>query len=146
MKAILTVVFVTSIFTLFVQSATAMEPNEWHPASYWKNLDLWIQVVKRKVSERPKYAEFQRLVGEGSVVLACQLGENGNLLNLKVFTSSKSDEIDQAAVLLLRQCISLPYPPDGSAYQKKMLVTLTQSQISVAFVPLNYRAGVLRFK
>jgi outer membrane biosynthesis protein TonB len=146
MKAILTVVFVTSIFTLFDRSATAMEPNEWHTASYRKNWDLWIQAVQRKVRERPKYAEFQRLVGAGSVQLASQLGEKGNLLDPKVFTSSKSDEIDQAAVLLLRHCTSLPYPPDGSAYQKKMLITLTQSQISVDFVPFNYRAGVPRFQ
>lgn len=69
MKAILTVVFVTSIFTLFVQSVAAMEPNEWHSESYRKNWDLWIQAVQRKVRERPKYAEFQRLVGEGSVQL-----------------------------------------------------------------------------
>ena len=69
MKAILTVVFVISISIWFVQSAMAMPPNEWHSLSYQKNWDRWIQALQRKVCERPKYAEFQRLVGVGSIQL-----------------------------------------------------------------------------
>lgn len=49
MKTILTVVFVTSIFTLFVRSATAMPQND--PAFYEAQdaLQPWFQLIRQRI-------------------------------------------------------------------------------------------------
>jgi hypothetical protein len=117
MKTILTVVFVTSIFTLFVQSATAMPPNQWHSEVYDKNLRSWMLVIQRKVTEQSKFKDFKRLVGERTIQVTCRLTTESDLGDIQLVTSSRSDEAEQVVLLLLRKVSSVPKPPSGIPLQ-----------------------------
>lgn len=137
MKAILTVVFVISISTSFVQSAKAMPPNEWHSEAYNRNLQSWMETVQKRITKQPKYHDFVRGIGEQTIHVTCQLTSDGDLGNLQLVAALKSSKADQMALLLLRNCSSLPKPPASIAYRKKLLITFDRLGVSVAFVPFD---------
>jgi hypothetical protein len=137
MKTILTVVFVTSIFTLFVQSATAMPPNQWHSEVYDKNLRSWMLVIQRKVTEQSKFKDFKRLVGERTIQVTCRLTTESDLGDIQLVTSSRSDEAEQVVLLLLRKVSSVPKPPSGIPLQKKLLIVFNRLGLNVDFVPFD---------
>ena len=122
MKTILTVVFIASIFTFFVGSATAMPPNHWHSEAYDRNLRSWMLSIQRKITEQPKFKDFERLVGERTIQVTCRLTTESELSDLQLVSSCKSDEADQMVLLLLRKVSSIPKPPTGIPLHKKLLI------------------------
>ncbi len=137
MKTILTVVFVTSIVTLFVQGATAMPPNQWLSEEYDRNLRFWMHSIQKKITEQSKFKDFERLVGERTIQVTCRLTTESDLGDLQLVTSSKSTEADQIVLLLLRKVSSIPKPPTGIPIQKKLLIVFNRLGVNVNFVPFD---------
>ena len=137
MKTILTVVFVISISTLFVQSATAMPPNEWHSEVYDKNLRSWMLTIQKKITEQRKYQEFERLVGERTIQVTCRLTKDSDLGGVRLVTSSQSDQVDQIALSLILKCRSIPKPQSDIPCHKKLLIVFNRSGVNVNFVPFD---------
>ncbi len=136
-KAILTVVFVASIFTLFVQSASAMPPNEWHSEGHDKNLRTWMLTIQKKITEQPKYKEFERLVGERTIQVTCRLTKDSDLGEVRLATSSQSAQVDQIALSLILKCRSIPKPQSDIPCHKRLLIIFNRSGVNVNFVPFD---------
>jgi hypothetical protein len=88
MKAVLTVVFVTSIFTLFLLSAVAMPSNEWHSEAYIRSLQSWMGTVQKRIAEQPKYHDFVKGIGDQTIQVTCQLTKDNDLGTVGSLNSS----------------------------------------------------------
>lgn len=146
MKAILTVVFVTSIFTLFVQSATAMPPND--PAFYEAQdaLQPWFQILRQRIISQPGYEQVKN--GMGSTGFYCEflLGRKGEFALLES-RMPRWLEIDRAALNLIDKCAPLPLPPNETPYEKRIVIHLAQSLDKPDIFVLPFRSwGPGRFR
>lgn len=126
MKTILTVVFVTSIFTLLVQSAAAMPPND--PAFYEAQdaLQPWFQLIRQRIISQPGYGQVVASMGSTGFYCEFLLGNKGEFTLLES-RMPRWLEIDRAALDLIDKCAPLPLPPNRTPYEKRIVIHLSKS-------------------
>lgn len=146
MKTILTVVFVTSIFTLFVQSATAMPPND--PAFYEAQdaLQPWFQIIKQRIISQPGYSQVKASMGTTGFYCEFLLGNKGQFTLLES-RMPRWLELDRAALNLIDKCAPLPLPPNRTPYEKRIVIHLSKNLDKPEVFVLPFKGwGASRFR